>query len=80
MNIFASGEGSDPVRDRGVGWICFSGARQQFGAYFRRGIVLFVPTDDQDFRVFHRNVFWNDHDSRADHISLERSKLNWQLE
>jgi hypothetical protein len=43
MNIFASGEGSDPVRDRAVGWVCFSGARQQFDVRFRRETVLLVP-------------------------------------
>jgi hypothetical protein len=58
MNIFASGEGSDPVRLRGWAW--FSGAAQQFGVHFRRGIVFLVPIDDQSFRIFHWNVFWND--------------------
>jgi hypothetical protein len=68
MNIFASGEGSDRVRDLGVGWACFSGARQQFDVYFRRGIVLLVLIDDQSFRIFHQNIFWNNHGSCAHHI------------
>jgi hypothetical protein len=61
MNILTSGGDSDPVRDREVGWACFPGARQQFGVHFRRGRVLLAPIDDQSIRIFHRNVFWNDH-------------------
>jgi hypothetical protein len=62
MNIFASREGSDPVRDREVGWACFSGARQQFGVYSDRGIVILVLINDQSFRIFYQNVFWNAYD------------------
>jgi hypothetical protein len=80
MYIFTSGEGSDPVRDRGVGWVCFSGARQQFGVHFRRGLVFLGPMDDQSFRIFHRNIFWNNHGERTDRISNERSGFNSQLE
>jgi hypothetical protein len=60
MNIFASSDASDPVCDRGVGWACFSGAPQRFSVHFRRGQVLSIPIDGQSFRIFHRNVFWND--------------------
>jgi hypothetical protein len=46
MNIFASGEGPDPVRDRGVAWVCFSGARQQFSVHFRCRIDAWINPEN----------------------------------